>query len=311
MSANELASELVARMGYDPFTGPPRQWLEAAVAKHDDYFEVQLFERDQAGKTLGSRLLRERGPDCHKLDDAIVLAIALIIDPSVQLAPPTRSAQYLVAPGSVSAPAAWPGPAPTPRVAPTSADQGPPQHRVRENQREPARQRLAAEASLDAVIVSGVVPGVAPGTQLITQLPASERWAFRLSALYLPEKTDNGAEGSLSYGLTLFDAGLCHSTARQRVTWFGCLAVGAGAVHTVVHNPDPLQPGDRFWSAMRAEIGTSVHIVGPVWLESRLFDLVAFKRWQFNVLVNGNRNHAFEQQLLMPGAALGLALHFD
>jgi hypothetical protein len=311
ISANELESELVARMGYNPFVGPPRQWIEAAVAERDGYFEVQLFERDQAGHTLGTRELREKGPDCHKLDEAIVLAIALIIDPNVQLSPASRTPPS--PPTLSSAVASGPDSqaAPTPSLAPVRAHQGASRDSVRDVQREPTHKRLVAEASVDAVMVSGVMPGVAPGAQLVTQVPVSDPWAFRFSALYVPEKRDNDTQASLSYGLTFLDAGVCHSTAWQRLSVFGCLTVGAGAVHTVVHNPDPLQPGDRFWSAARAEVGASVRIVGPVWFEARLFDLVAFKRWQFRVRVDGQPQPAYEQKFLMPGAAVGLALHFD
>ena len=135
--------------------------------------------------------------------------------------------------------------------------------------------------------------------------------ALRLSTLYLPEKSQSNGAGDLSYGLTAFEAGLCDTAGRRSVTWFGCLALGFGAVHTVVHNPDPLEPGDRWWGHLRAEVGTAVRIAGPVWLESRLFDLVAFKRWHFRVRVNGAPENAYQQELFMPGASLGLGLHFD
>jgi hypothetical protein len=157
------------------------------------------------------------------------------------------------------------------------------------------------------------MPGVALGVQAVTQVPFSAQSpvALRLSTLYLPEKSQANGTGDLSYGLTAFEAGLCHSVGRRSVIWFGCLALGLGAVHTVVHNPDPLDPGDRWWGHLRAEVGTALHIAGPLWLESRLFDFLAFKRWQFNVRVNGQRVPAYEQQLFMPGASLGVGLHFD
>ncbi|MEO8185432.1 MAG: hypothetical protein ABI895_42025 [Deltaproteobacteria bacterium] len=37
---------------------------------------------------MGNRQLREVAGDCHQLDEAVVLAIALIIDPSLPFAPP-------------------------------------------------------------------------------------------------------------------------------------------------------------------------------------------------------------------------------
>jgi hypothetical protein len=91
MTASALEREVVQRMGHDPFDGEARQWIEGFVETQAGYFEVQLFERDAEGKTLGTRRLREHAADCHKLDDAIVLAIALIIDPTAVLAPAARS----------------------------------------------------------------------------------------------------------------------------------------------------------------------------------------------------------------------------
>lgn len=310
LTASALERELVARMGYDPFTGPARQWIEAAVAQHGNDFEVQLFERDSAGSTLGSRVLLEKGPDCHKLDDAIVLAIALIIDPTVHLAPATHTAPVADAAATLNAPVTRAAPEPAvPAAPPPYHDASPPVALADA----PARHRLAAQVSLDAVIVSGVMPGVAPGVQVVTQVPISAQSpvALRLSTLYLPEKSQANGAGDLSYGLTAFEAGLCDSVGRRSVVGFGCLALGFGAVHTVVHNPDPLDPGDRWWGHLRAEVGVAVHIAGPVWLQTRLFDLVAFKRWQFRVKVNGTPEPAYEQQWFMPGASLGLGLHFD
>ncbi|HMA94721.1 MAG TPA: hypothetical protein VKP30_18655 [Polyangiaceae bacterium] len=82
-----LEQELARRMGRNPFVGLPRQWIEGVATKTGAYFEVQLFERDAEGHTVGTRRLRDASGDCRKLDDAIELAIALIIDPSVRLAP--------------------------------------------------------------------------------------------------------------------------------------------------------------------------------------------------------------------------------
>jgi hypothetical protein len=310
MTASNLERELIARMGYDPFTGPPRQWIEATVAQHGNSFEVELFERDSAGSTLGTRVLLEKGPDCHKLDDAIVLAIALIIDPTVHWAPATHSAPVADAAATVNAQQTRAAPESAARAAPpANHDASPPLVLADAT----AHRRLAPQVSLDAVIVSGVMPGVAPGVQAVTQVPFSAQSpvALRLSTLYLPEKSQANGAGDLSYGLTAFEVGLCDTVGRRSVSWFGCLALGLGSVHTVVHNPDPLDPGDRWWGHLRAEVGIAARIAGPVWLESRLFDLVAFKRWQFRVNVNGTPEPAYEQKWFMPGASLGLGLHFD
>jgi hypothetical protein len=84
-----------------------------------------------------------------------------------------------------------------------------------------------------------------------------------------------------------------------------------GAVHAVVQDLSPLQPGDRLWLAFRAEVGVAVRIAGPVWFDARLFDLFALQRWEFRVRTENGGQTAFAQAAFMPGAALGLGLHFD
>lgn len=305
-----LEHAIIQRMGRDPFAGPPRQWIEAIVEFEGGYYSVQLFERDGAGKTLGRRELHEAAGDCHQLDDAIVLAIALIIDPTADFAsssppgaPPALRANPAISDAMPPlAPVAQPS---TPRAAvvPTPA---------------PVAARAvtppsAAFVTASAVGVYGVLPGLAPGVELVTALPVGEtrRQALRFSALYLPEKRDHEPLGDIGYGLTALEAGACSSGPEARVRWFGCVALGLGAIHAVVHDPVPLEPGDRFWAAFRFEGGVGIHLGGPVWLESRVFALLAPRRWDFRVNTAHGSESAFKQAPLMPGMALGLALHFN
>ncbi len=100
ISAPALEREITRRMGRDPFAGPARQWIEGFIERQASTFEAQIFERDADGLLLGNRRLREPAGDCHKLDAAIVLAIALIIDPNARLAPATSSASTPLASAS-------------------------------------------------------------------------------------------------------------------------------------------------------------------------------------------------------------------
>lgn len=327
IAASALQSEIARRMGHDPFEGPARQWIEGFIQRQAEYYELQLFERDADGNTMGTRRLREQAGDCHKLDDAIVLAIALIIDPTAQLAPPmarvpdasnpaAAKGQSLIAAPRASLPqraipAAKPGrdsafvvapAASRPSAAPTQSDI--------------VRKPGAAFASMDAVVLGGVLPGAAVGAEMTTRvsLDLRERFALRLSGLFVPETRQRSAAGDLGYGLTALEAGACLSTQLRRaarLVGFGCVGFGLGAVHTVVHSPEPLKPNDRLWAAFRFELGADLRVFGPVWLGVRAFDLLAPRRWDFNVMVNRQRTQAFSQKALMPGAALGVALHFD
>jgi hypothetical protein len=315
-----LEREIARRMGRDPFVGVPRQWIEGFIARQGDYFEVQLFERDANGNTLGTRRLRESAKDCHRLDDAMVLAIALIIDPTAQLAPampsgvpsaptaidatqksvaPAAAVEEVVPVPATSSERVVPTPLAVDRAAPTSNMLG--------------QKVSSAMVTADAVLLYGALPGVAPGAELTTKLYVDDarRYALRLSMLYLPEKRDTTSAGTLGYGLTAMEAGLCLGNSDQRVAWQGCTALSLGAVHAVVHDPVPFEPGDRLWAAWRGEAGAALRVAGPLWLDARLFALVVPRTWDFRVKVEDSvGQRAFLQRHFVPGGAFGLALAF-
>lgn len=434
ISAPVLEQEIARRMGRDPFVGPARQWIEGIVTRNRGYYEVQLFERDARGKTLGVRRLREVADDCRKLDDAVELAIALIIDPTAKLAkvrdvrsdevpalvapvpqrdstdgarlaatsrldastrngasaptisganaPATNAANASAAntpnavaakptttssstPNAVAANApnanalnanapnanapnanatmpctprldAPPAPAVAPckpctacpRCAPRSeriatverrssdidaTSATPAMVRDGTNQQPGIVRAPALFVAANALVVSGVLPNVAPGVDLSTRigLGRTHRFGLRLGSFYLPEQSHTAEVGKFSYGLTAFEAGACVNEWTRRVGFFGCASVGLGSIHAVVHDPEPVQPGDRWWVAARLEAGSALRIAGPVWLEARLFDLVAANRWRFRVQTDNQPTQVFLQRPFMPGAALGLGLHFD
>ena len=320
ITALTLEREIVRRMGRNPFEGDARQWIEGIIERQSGYIELQLFERDAEGRTVGSRRLREQPGDCHRMDDAIELAIALIIDPTAVLAPASPSAPDATA-TPIDATPTFPSLPPAARVS--RAADAPPLalsvapgpavlQRAEPTSRQTYRRAGAAFVTLDAVAVSGVLPGVAPGAELTTRvgLDARNRFALRWSALFLPEKQHSNNAGDLGYSLTAMEAGACVGTSKARVIGFGCAAFGLGAMHSVVHNPDPFKPDDRLWAAFRVEAGIDLQVAGPVWVDVRIFDFVAPRLWKYNVVINGQPTQAFAQSPFMPGAALGLGLSF-
>ena len=313
-SAPAIEREVVRRMGRDPFVGAPRQWVEGTISKVGDSFQVELFERDARGDTIGTRTLRETVEDCHRLDDAIVLAIALIIDPTAPLVPTQPSRDVFRGPMAAKSAAvpqlqpqiqakapgvAEPTAPDAQRAAPTSINQ--------------SRYFTGTSVAINAVVLHGALPGVAPGVELVTKLalPSSNRYALRVSALYLPEKRLDNVAGAYGFGLSALEAGVCANAFATRISWDACAAFGMGAIHAVVHNPAPLEPGDRLWTSFRLESGAALRIAGPVWLNARLFGLVTPRRWDFRVKGPGSSGESvFLQSYLTPGAALGLSLSF-
>jgi hypothetical protein len=158
-----------------------------------------------------------------------------------------------------------------------------------------------------------VLPGIAAGAELQTRLAldAKQRASLRLSALYLPEKRQSSSAGDLGYSVTAMEAGACAQSRATAVIGFACAGFGLGAVHSVVHTPEPYKPDDRLWAAFRLEAGLNLQIAGPAWCNVGVFDLIAPRLWEFRVIDNGQPRSAFKQRRLMPGAVLGLGLHFD
>jgi hypothetical protein len=310
IAASELEREVVQRLGRDPFTGPARQWIEGAVVLEAGYYSVELFERDAQGKALGSRQLRAAAGDCHQLDEAIVLAIALIIDPSLPFAPPQAPNPASVAPVPEADGSDQPPP-PSNVRAPSCAAPG----KLGAERHAAARPPRAAAAHMttDAVAVHGVLPGFAVGAEMVADLAldARGRYSARIGALYLPEVSQRVSAGELRYGLTSLEIGGCAGAPGQRFRWFGCAALGLGAVHVVVDRPVPLSPGDRRWFALRLEAGLAVKLAGPLWADARLFDWIAAQRWEFRVKTPDGSETVFAQSPVMPGLALGLGLRFD
>jgi hypothetical protein len=308
----------VERMGRDPFEGTPSQWIEGYVSRVKARLEVQLFERDEAGNTIGSRTFSEQAENCRALDDAIELAIALIIDPNAQLAervklhaqtatvvrvPPQQASKQVPLPVPRCIPTRLapcvcpPPPAPTPTPPCASHD---------EPARKSATTQRYAELSAAAVVMSGLVPVVAPGLEVSATL-AARPGALRLATQLLPERRPNTELGDYGYGATLFHLGACVPWTFSRLEWLNCLGVGGGAVHVTVHRPLPLNPGDRVLGFGSLDSGLSVQILGPIRLDTRLFAIVPLGRSDFRVVSETGSRRIFLQSHIVPGAAIGIS----
>jgi hypothetical protein len=314
-----LERELVERMGRDPFEGTPSQWIEGYVARGQGRLEVQLFERDEAGRTIGSRIFSEEAENCRSLDDAIELAIALIIDPNVRLAERAK----LQAPASTVTPPlpkatrpSEPRPARRCIVAKPAPCVCAPRRAARQSCTCPSRDEPAqgnatklryADLSAGGLVMTGLFPVAAPGVELSATV-GTRLGAVRLGMQLLPERRPNSEFGDYGYGATLFHLGACVPWTFSRLQWLNCLALGMGAIHVTVHRPLPLNPGDRLLGTGSLESGLSVQIAGPVRLDTRLFGIVPFGRADFHVLSQTGSRRIFLQSYIVPGAAIGISV---
>lgn len=314
ITAQEMERDVRARLGRDPFRGEARQWIEGFVSVKDGRTVVQLFERDAQGNTVGSRVLSDEAGDCHNLDDAVSLAVALLIDPSARLGPldASRSAPSNPSPTEAAdvkrqgiAPESAVREEPEPRSTPS-----PPPCVSKPSQRgTPAFSH--GSLSLSPLVVANVFPKTTWGLELVGQASVlADDLFLAVGMLYLPEQSVEHGAGELGYGLSAVDLGAQGWLGDEPLRWMGGLSLQAGALHTVVRQPDPLEPGDRLWLAGRAQLGAALQLWPPLWLHARVFGEVPFTRWRFRVRVDDVPTQAYRQPWFLPGAALGLLWHF-
>jgi hypothetical protein len=257
-SGNELERRVSARLGRVPFTSRAEQAIEATLSRRDDTWRAEIRLRDADGIIRGERQIDANGQDCEALAEAATLAIALTIDPDAPLTAPARAsgvAESLTPPAAPATTAAEdcsatpcpvPPPCPEPRCAPPVA---PP----------------TIAAALRAALSGGLIPGPAPGVALSTEA-GLERIRGTLGVLFLPE-TD-ASDPRFAFGLTTAALGACGFPLVTELEFGLCAELQLGAIHAVVRDLQPLDPGDQVWLALAGGPRLRLHGPGPVFFEA-------------------------------------------
>lgn len=291
LDSRELAERVRARLGRDPFEEGAEINIEGIVTRASDAFRAELRVRNGARAQLGRRELSSPLPDCAPLGDAVVLAVALAIDPNAAAYAPTGPSGAAPPPAAeplglwtenpvVSCPPApsCPAPEPCPRCEAPRGDH--------------------VEVAARGVVAGGVLPGPSPGAALFAAYGGA---ALRgtLGITYLPGRELEGRP--FSFGLTAGAAGACWVPVRLApLEGALCGEVQLGAVHAVVRELTPLKTGDHLWVALGAGPLVSIGLVPPLRLELGATILVPLERKQFAVV--GEPTPAFESA---PVGALG------
>jgi len=101
-----------------------------------------------------------------------------------------------------------------------------------------------------------------------------------LALIYLPEKRRNG----FAYGLAAVSSGLCVDTVRSRplVTSL-CGEFALGAIHAVVYELEPVNPGDRLTAAVGLGPKLGWHAWAPLFFEVGVSGWIGLVRPKFSV----------------------------
>lgn len=210
VGAAELSRRVAARIGRDPFGDPARAELtiEGHVASvGDGRFTVTVQVAEPDGTTRGARELDERAAGCGELDEAIVLVVAMTVDPSAAVGAPDDggSPEVDVTVGdpasqpepsgdAESTPAATPVPTPaTPRPSPPDGN--------------PPAAALRGELLGAARIAIAPSPVVGPGLRLAVEVDPLP--PVVLEAAWYPSVDERFGEGRARFELLSAGLAVC------------------------------------------------------------------------------------------------------
>jgi hypothetical protein len=304
ITAEVLEDEVARRLGRNPFTRPVRQHIECLVLREKGAFIVRLYERDQVGRRMGDRELFVSTTDCRELDDAMALAVALLIDPEYLAGSPhtgelgTRASDVPTAKGSRP-------------LGPRSSTTTTALSSVTLVEATGLVQPMSRGSIGDTRVMIGLggsiglLPRFGPDLSLSVQRRLLGWLHGHLSILYAPERTVPDIAPTVGFGLTALKLAGC-AEGTEALAGFACAGMAVGAIHSVVYEPRPVNPGDRAWAAISADAGVRT-AAGPVVVEVRGQLLAPFVRYKFN-LVTGSG--VYREAWVSPGLAFAVGTHF-
>jgi hypothetical protein len=243
-----ITQSVKRRLGPDAIREDAPTRVEGWIERRAEW-SVRLMIRDAGGNPLGQRELSSTDETCGAIAEAAILAIALTIDPT---APLTTTPEA-------------PGPEAPPPDA-EAADRNVPVELLPEPARIAVEQpypplvrpaalpplmsapvRDMARIGAHAVAAMGMLPGVAFGVDVAARIEVTERLWVGLGMGFLPEVE---LDTRFSFGLSWGTLSGCYDVlpfSRGGLTL--CSHLHGGAVHGVVHELLPVDPGQQPWVA--------------------------------------------------------------
>lgn len=277
-SGTAFERRVAARLGRIPFTEPAERTIETLLSRKEDAWRAEITLRDATGIVQGRREIEAVGADCEPLAEATALALALAIDPDAALGSPATVPELQpVAPPQLSPP-----PCPPPRrpACPSCSRAVCP----------PVPGGPYIAASVRAVLALGLIPGPAPGVALNAEA-GSHTVRGHAGLIYLPETFAD--DPRFAFGLTTAAAGAC-ALLRSRGSFdLGfCGEIQLGAIHAVVRDALPIDPGDEPWVAAALGPRLRVDVSLPVVIDVGMSAVVPFVARSFDL--RGAEEPAFE-----------------
>lgn len=282
----ELESRVKRRLGNEPFDPRASRSIEGVVQRSGKIWRAQIVVRARPDEPAPPRReLESAAADCESLSDAVVLAVALAIDPqaawsdpTVKAAPPPPPSPLAEAPKPLPVPAATPG----------------------------GEEALGGRAQLVFAGQLGLLPRASLGLGLGVAMLAASRFELGLRALAFPEVEVSGAP-SYAVGLVALTFDFC-GVARpaEPIQLRACAGPSLGVLHASVLAGDRTQPGQR--ASLAGEVGgDAVFALSSKWaVELSARAAVPVTRYRF--MLEGSDQPLFAQSAVAGIAHLGLEL---
>jgi len=150
------------------------------------------------------------------------------------------------------------------------------------------------ELTLRATGTTGILPTFAGGTSVAGAF-GRDGTRLMVALTYLPEST---SDARFSFGFAAASGGVCGDITRQRLlATTVCGEFSLGAIHSVVHQLEPLNPGDRLTAAVGLGPKIGWRAWAPLFLEVGVSAWVGLVRPKFAIInADSTRTTVFQSQ---------------
>jgi len=280
-----LEARVQRRLGSDPFDPRASRSIEGLARRSGHVWRAQIVVRAHPNDPNPPlRALESTAADCDSLSDAVVLAVALAIDPAAAF----NEAKVKAAPPPAETPKE-----PSPPSAPTPT---------------PTLENLAGRADLSLAAQAGLLPRPALGVALGAGVRLTRRFEFGLQAQTFPEVEVDG-DPSYAVGLSALTLELCGVAQPAKIVDLrACAGPSLGLLHASVLEGERTQPGER--TSFAANLGVDAAFALTPVLAIRLGARAVVSATRYRFTVEGTREPLFVQSAIAGIAHVGLELHF-
>jgi hypothetical protein len=256
-----IARRVVEILGHDPFTGRETQRIEAFIARRLSW-RMEFRVRTLDGASVGEQSLNDSSEGCATLAEASAVAIALAVNPQVEVPPPPRcelppTPLPPTPPPPSSPPPSPPPPSPPPPSSPPPSSPPPP----------PPADALSVVVRVGVSVGLLPAPAFALSAQADARIWRRLRWAaefIHVSGIDLVVD----AQRTVRIGAIGMRTGPCARVwERPRWSLDACVSVGFADVRGVTDYRTDL---DRPWIGVGASAELRVRPVGPLLLTANL-----------------------------------------